>query len=294
MILNFPIDIRAEALLNYFADIPHSVELCGPHKRNVYEDSLAVSVDEENRLLFSFARNGIYDIVPECLFHPIDRFDTLAINGDKDRIKEEIEEQKTEEKNAREFFARFDRFVLELGRLVQQVKDQYAERNVLSDIIADSMPEKYLANRFVRRSVRYLPLSGKIRGDKSIMSFILRNVLLEEGLALVPTNLQRLYADPRPEYNSCLGVMDSEDENFYLGNEFEEEVTEFVIRYWNEDECTETFLQFVSEMAVFEQFVNDFFAGIETVIRFSISTDSLPVRLSDEIYRTYLDYNTNL
>lgn len=100
--------------------------------------------------------------------------------------------------------------------------------------------------------------------------------------------------DAEPVYNSSLDDAVASGDDFYLGNEFEEEQLEFRIPYWNEDECSETFLEFVGEMKVFERFVNDYFAGIETVVRFSISTDALPVRLSDDMCLNYLDFNTNI
>lgn len=289
-----PIDIRAEALLNYFPKPQRSVVLCGPHKRSVYEDVLTISVDQDNHFNLSFARYGMYDILPECLFHPIDRFNGISANEYKERLKEEIEQQQAEEKSARDFFAKFDKFILELGSIVQQVKDYYSDQKILADIMSDSLSKDLLSNRFVRRMYRFLPLCKIIRGDKTFLTLMLRNTLYEEGLSLIPTCSEKLMTDFRPRYNTRLEFMDSDDENYFLGNEYEEEITEFIIDYWNEDECTESFLQFVSEIRVFEEFVNDFFVGIEDAVRFRISADAHSVRLADDICFNFLDYNTNL
>ena len=58
--------------------------------------------------------------------------------------------------------------------------------------------------------------------------------------------------------------------------------------------CDDSFLSFVSEMNVFEKFINDYFVSVEAMIRFNISTIALPTRLTDDLYYNYLGYNTNL
>lgn len=293
MLPTFPEDIKVEYLLNFFPREQRKVDLLGSHQRNAYEDIMAVYEESDGRLRFSVGRNGIYDILPESLFHPIDRFEGIPANVYKERVRDEIEQQQIEEDNARGFFRPFDRFLLELSGIVSQVKESFSDSNVIADIITDSLSETYLSNRFVIRTKPFLAYCRDIRGDKILIALMLRKVLLEEGIYLNLKLERQEIKDKEPQYKTNLD--DKEEGNrFYLGNEFEEEIEIFNILYWNNKECSDKFMDFIDEIKVYEKFINDFFVGIESKIRFEIRTETLPVRLSDNICHNYLNYNTNL
>ncbi|MGN0236873.1 MAG: hypothetical protein ACI4AK_02115 [Lepagella sp.] len=293
MIKNLPEDLKAEALLCY---IPKSIrEICvvGSHKRNAYEDISSLSTESDKNVTIAINRNGIYDILPEALFHPIDRFEGIPANEYKEKVECEINRQQIEEENARKFFSEFDRFLIELSSIIHRIKEIYSEESIISDIISDSIDDSSKGNRFIKRTMQFLPLCRTIRGDRFFISSMLRYVLREEGITINTLNQRIHIYDEDPWYN-CNIEGKSEDHRIYLGREFDETITIFNISYWDDNECSETFLQFINEIAEYEQFINDYFMGIETRVRFDISTKSLPVRLSDEIYYNYLDYNTNL
>lgn len=294
MYYTVPDDIKAETLLNYLPENMRSASLVGQHKRNAYEDIASLAFDDEGKLRLEIGRRGIYDILPEALFHPIDRFENLPANDYKDRLKEEIELQQQEEDKARAFFKEFDSAILTLSCIAAQIKDSYAGKDILTDIIADSLSTEYKSNRFVRQTRQFLPSCRTIRGNKSLIALMLRYVLKEEGLIPVKVCETLSTKDQYPRYNSTLEPQTTDNERIYLGNEFEENVTIFEIEYWKEDECNESFPDFITEMKVYENFINEYFAGIETMIRFKISTISLNVRLSDNICHNYLGFNTNL
>ncbi|MBD5311857.1 MAG: hypothetical protein HDS13_06835 [Bacteroides sp.] len=294
MVFNLPPDIRIEALLNYFPQDKVSVNLCGLHKRNAYKDITNIEIDEKGIIDLSVARQGMYDVLPEALFHPIDRFEDITANEYKERFQEEYEQQQIEENNARNFFRSFDRFIISLNRIIANIKDSYSDTGVISEIIGDRLTEDYLSNRFIRKALKFLPVCRDIRGDKTIITLILRNILLDENLLLATENINFTVKDNNPRYNYCLDTTVTEDKETYLGNEFDEEIITFNIAYWNDEECTDSFLKFINEMDIFEQFINDYFVSIESAVKFNIATDTLSVRISDEHYYNYLDYNTNI
>lgn len=292
MIRNIPVDLKAETLLGYLPKETRQIEVRGSHKRNAYEDITCVS-DEPDGLTITLARNGLYDALPESLFHPIDRFDNIPANEYKERFKEECERQQLEEENARKYFHPFDSFLIELSTSVANIKNGNGTMPFITDIICDRLPEDIAGNRFVKRAKEYIPHCSRIRGNDTLFALMLRRILLEEGLTLTKLGERTLFKDSNPKYAPTFQG-DQGDEELFLGNEFEEEVTVYRIKYWNEDECDESFLKFVSEMKVFEDFLNDYFLGLETRLTFDISTDGLPVRLGDEMFYTYLNYNTNI
>lgn len=289
---NIPVDIKAETLLGYLPRNMRKVELRGSHKRNAYEDIAGVCADEGGVLTVGVGRNGMYDILPEGLFHPIDRFDNIPANEYKERFKEECERQQIEEDNARQYFRPFDNFLLELSTIVAGTKNDRAYTGILENVICDRLPGRYVANRFVKRARGYMSRCRDIRGNKGLTTLMLRHILHDENILVSERLEQAGFNDLEPRYDCRLEG--SAGGCTYLGNEFEEEIMVYDVQYWNDGECGSGFLAFVSEMEVFEDFLNDFFMGLETRIRFNISATSLPVRLSDEVFRTYLDYNTNI
>lgn len=292
MQLNLPSDIRAEIVANYLSGARESISFLGNHKRNAYEDILSVS-HEKDVVRMELSRSGLYDILPEALFHPIDRFDNIPANVYKERFAEEVEQQHLEESNARSFFAIYDRFIFNLNAALSRVKDEYSDNGVLADIICDTMPERYRKNCFVNRCIEFTPRCRDIRGNSDSVTLMLRKVMADEGLRLTRIIDTPTFSDRDPRYYCSLSDA-SDIEDLYLGNQFEERVLRYEIHYWNEDYCDGSFLDFVDEIREFRDFVNDYFMGIETSVDFRLSAESLPVRLSDELCYNYLGYNTNI
>lgn len=294
MMHGIPLDIIAEAILAYLPEDKKAIELKGSHNRNAYEDIAAINEDESGIFNVAISRNGIYDILPESLFHPIDRFDNIPANEYKERFKEECEQQQIEEDNARKFFKPFDNIMMELSTIVHDLKNDISSSNILKDILCDRLSERYRGNRFIKKATEYIPVCRNIRGNKSLLLLMLRHTLLDEHIRISEGLNQNPMHDSHPRYNFQLVDIVSSDDDYYLGNEFDEDITTYNVQYWSEDECGEDFLTFVEEMSVFEDFLNECFMGIETCIKFDITKTSLPVRLSDEVFYTYLDYNTNI
>lgn len=294
MHLVIPDDIRAEVINNYLGDIRKDISFIGSHKRNAYEDISSIS-QEDGTIKIELSKLGLYDILPEALFHPIDRFDNIPSNEFKERFAEEIEQQRIEEANARIFFSPYDQFILRLSSIVTEIKQlEYNDSSILSNIICDSLPDEYKSNRFITRTIEFTPQCKSIRGDATKITLMLRKVMAEEGIKLTPRITTQSYTDENPKYGCKILQEDDVNTELYLGNTFDEDVLSYDVHYWDDRYCNESFLEFVKEMMVFENFLNDYFMGIETSIHFNISAYTLPVRLSDEICHNYLDYNTNI
>lgn len=103
---NIPTDLSAEVLANYLQMRVLSIEFLGPHKRNAYRDIVSLEHDADGSLQIGLSRKGLYDILPEALFHPLNRFDNIAPNDYEERFSEECRKQHEEEENARAFSSR--------------------------------------------------------------------------------------------------------------------------------------------------------------------------------------------
>ena len=293
MQLNIPADIRAEIVSNYMKGVQKEISFLGSHKRNAYGDILSIS--EDNGVIkVELSKRGLYDILPEALFHPIGRFDNIPANEYKERFAEEIEQQKMEEANARFFFLLCDKFIFDLSSVVSQIKNtELNDNRILIDILCDSMSNAYKSNRFVSRAKEFFPRCSSIRGNETLITLMLRKVMSDERIKLNKCLKPNLFEDEHPRYN-CQIQNEGETEDLYLGNKYDDTVLCYDVQYWDNDYCDGSFLKFVDEIKVFEDFINDYFMGIETSLRFNVSAQTLSVRLSDDLCYNYLNYNTNL
>lgn len=289
-IKNLPTDINAEVLLEYYPKETFDVELKGLHKRNAYMDILNLE-DKGERMQLSLGRNSIYNSLPEFLFHPIDRFD-LPQHNQKERFAEEYANQEQEKENAYKFFAPIDLALLhQCVRARHHINSLTSGNKVLIDIISDCLSEKQKNNRFIKNSLEYLPYCKIIRGDRTLITMMLRKILMEEGIVVDINNNNKTFVDSAPRYNT---EIDSELSSLYVGAEFDQETLCYNVYYWNDEDCNENFHSFLDDIEEYRIFVQDFFLSVESILEFNVCHDAPTLRLSDTTIYNYLNYNTNI
>lgn len=289
---NIPEDINIELLLSYFPEESYKLAFRGLHKRNSYKDIVDVEEKRDGTLLFGIGRNSLYNALPEFMFHSVDRFDNIPKSEEKERFAEEYQKQEQEKENAYKFFAPIDLFLLKLRVMVRERLNEYVENNkVLIDIICDGLTDAQKANRFIRHTLQFIPSCKTIRGDKTLLTLLLRKVFMEEGLVIDKHHETVTYRDEMPRYADGL---DAVIEESYVGNVFNESTTIYDIHYWSDDDCNENFHKFIDDINLYQDFVQNYFLSIEELLRFNICKDEAPLRLSDDIVFNYLNYNTNL
>lgn len=292
LLKNIPEDINVELLLSYLPEGTCKVALKGLHKRNSYNDIIEVEERRDGALIFGIGRNSLYNSLPEFMFHPVDRFDNIPKLEEKERFAEEYQKQEQEQENAYRFFEPLDLLLLKLRVSIIERLNEYIESNkVLIEIICDKLTDEQKNNHFIKHSLIFIPACKDIRGDKTLLTFMLRKIFMEEGLKLVKRRETIRYTDTEPRYAD--GV-DSSLGDSYLGNIFDEETTIYDIHYWSEDDCNENFLKFIDDIEQFRLFIQDYFISIEETLQFIICKDDVPLRLSDDIIFNYLNFNTNI
>lgn len=292
MLKNIPEDINIELLLSYLPEGSYKVTFKGSHKRNSYKDVVETDEKADGTPVLGIGRNSLYNSLPEFMFHPVDRFGDIPKVEEKERFAEEYQKQEQEKENAYKFFAPIDLLLLKLRVMVRDYMNEYVEQNkVLIDIICDNLTEEQKSNRFIKNALCFIPSCKNIRGDKTLLTFMLRKIFMEEGLKIEAHKKTVMYSDKCPRYADSL---DAILEETYVGNVFEEGTTIYDIHYWSEDDCDENFLKFVEEINVFQCFIQDWFISVEETIRFDICKDYAPLRLSDDMVFNYLNFNTTL
>lgn len=289
---NIPQDINIELLLSYLPLGSCKVRFGGLHKRNTYHDLVEIAKNADDTLELTVGRNSLYHILPEYMFHPVDRFKEPQKTNDPELFQKEHDAQILETENARKFFAPLDLLLLLLRMNLRERLSVYTDTNkVLIDLIGDRLSEEQKQNRFIRQLIPLLPSCKNIRGNNTLLTFLLRKVLMDENLRIEPQSTKQKFSDKKPRYQERLsGKVGA----IYLGDTFHEETTVYTIHYWSDDECNERFMQFLKEVEELRVFIQDYFIAVDDIIRFEIVKDEEPLVLSDQEKYYYLNYNTNL
>lgn len=289
---NIPDDINIELLLSLFPEGQCKVTFTGTHKRNAYNDFMGLEELSNNTISLNVGRPSIYNALPEMLFHPIERFDNFSPSNDREKFDAEYEAQEHEKEQAHSFFAPIDLLLLHLRMMVRERLSVYAETDKkMIDVLSDGLNAAQRQNRFVKKTLPFLPFCKSIRGNKTFLTLMLRKILMEEGLTIDISDEKHTFSDTHPIYNTKLGA---DTDGLYLGSTYDEQTLTYSIRYWSDDECNKAFLQFVKELDTFRQFIQDYFIAVDGILRFDISHEEEPLRLSDELKYNYLNYNTNI
>lgn len=281
---NVPQDINAEVFLGFFPQGTFRVKFCGLHKRNAYNDILEIEKEQE-KFLLHLGRNSLYNSLPEFLFHSIDRFDNIPEKEKKQRFSEEYAKQEKEKEQAYKFFSPIDTLLFQLRLEVRERLNKYVESNtVIQDILLDKLTAEQRENRFIKRTTPYISSCKTIRGNRTLITLLLRKVLAEEGLKINVKSKQTEFTDEEPRYGNSEGC---EIGDVYVGNTYSESVITYSISYWSDEDCNEDFLPLVNDLEVFRQFVQDYFISVDSILVFDVSKDTSPLRISDTTLYNY-------
>lgn len=287
-----PEDLSIEALLLYLPDDSYKIAIRGMHLRNAYRDITEIEEDTNGKMIIQAGRNSLYNSLPEYLFHPINRFEDIPEIERQERYVEEHYKQEKEKESAYAFFAAFDNMLVTLRKEVKEKVRRYAAENtVMQDIIGDRLTTRQKQNPFIRRCLQFLPICSRIRGNKTLITYMLKKILREDDILIELHNCSHTFLDKEPRYRICI---ENQLNDIFVGNEFEEIATTYDIHFWSEEKCDKDFLKFIDEIEVFRQFIQEYFISVEEIIRFNIVKDDSPLMLSDVTTYNYLNYNTNI
>ena len=287
-----PKDINAELLLSYYPEGNCKVSFSGLHKRNTYNDIVDMERLYDDTIHVTLSRNSLYNSLPEYMFHPIDRFDNVPGKDEKEHFNEQLAEQTEEIANAYKFFSPIDILLFRLRSQVRERIETYAKEDVMmQQILGDQITPEQRANRFISQMIPFLPQCRRLRGNKTLLTLLLRKIFLEEGLHIRLAQNNQMRTDEQPRYADSVGMELGEG---FAGNIYPENVMTYIISHWSEpeSESRETFFHFLEEIEELRQFIQDYFLSVETELHFDIFKDGSSVMLSSP--DSLLNYNTSL
>jgi hypothetical protein len=183
--LKFPVTLKAEPLINtyldYNSELPvFQIDFKGSFQRNYLNDISNVEIHKKSSANVAATkvvlnRDGIYDKLPEGVFHEIDRFVKLGSSGNQKAFKEEYEKQKNEIEYSRKFFNPFDNLFFDLSLQIDQlfsVQTANFQRTIY-DFYSSGKSGFSLSEFHLNKIVSFLPFLSKIRANIDHLRFFL-------------------------------------------------------------------------------------------------------------------------
>ncbi len=152
-------------------------------KRGYKKDIEKISTDG-GRLIFEICRNGLYDTLPESLFHEEVSYEEIARNKDNKRwVEKRRKKHDIEEEQARSFFFPFEKEFFRL-RVDIELKEQFYYTNfehdlpTLKNIVSDIWGiDENLTSRQYFSLFKWLPKTYKVAGNRNLTKECLSEIL---------------------------------------------------------------------------------------------------------------------
>jgi len=179
------------------------------HRRDILDVG---NIDKGNKLHINLSRNGLYDRLPEGLFHAKDTSKgTIGYHELRKTYKKE-------ENKARHFFS-----PLENEFFSQKLKIENKEQDLLNNFL--NLDDEFLINfwkvdasipkKYLLKLLKLLPYSYKIAGDIELTSLCLENIINKKVTIKKTFNLKATNNRKSNSTDNYLGT------NFTLTNEFD-------------------------------------------------------------------------
>lgn len=182
-------DLKAEMLVSVLMEeqsgIPEIRAVFeGQHKRVWSQDIDCATVNSQEKgddiLYIHLNRDGIYDLLPEALFHGMQPDE--AESGEE--MARESRKLKAEEKEARLFFQPFENEIFLMGVQLSMMEN-HLYRNIYNELFAGMIPQFWkikdgLPEKFVTKLKKLLPAAYLVCGDMELTSQCLEYVLNEK------------------------------------------------------------------------------------------------------------------
>jgi len=306
MLHNLPQDLNAEILLDYLPKGSCQVEFGGFHSRNAYHDLVAMTEDGDcdeplgdGRVHLHLGRGSLYDLLPETLFHPIDRFDHLGNEDPQAAFEHQLELQKQEIHDAHQLFAPIDAMLLQMRldlrkKLAPFVNDDL----VIQVMLSDRLTPQQRANPLIQRTLPYLPYARNIRGNRLLLTLLLRKIFMEDDIRLEEGDQTMQYTDTHPRFVERLPINANQQVTLgqtYLGCNYEQTLPTYTLTFWSEEHGGADFPTFYKQVEQYRLFIQDYFIAVEAELRFIlVNPDNDNIQLNDTENISYLNFNTNL
>lgn len=237
-------------------------EFKGVHERTAVGDELQITLrgrqKKSNLVKYTLKRDSLYHILPEYLFHPLDRY--AGCDQDEDEFLKCYKQQEEMTENALAYFYPYDKVFQELRTDFQH----YLNDHILTDnlFIADFITAGFqvnLANKFIRSVYPCLLWLRQYRGYENAIRTALKFAFANQ--------VRAYHADWVTEQTAlsahCHYHLEGTLDELFCGDTFSDSVYRFDIQYQIEIHTKEQIARLTLEIEEFQRFFQDWFLNVE-------------------------------
>lgn len=289
------INRNIEALKEPDAPIQTGFVYCGVHERTAKGDEMTLSFASSAKrtsITYNLKRDSLYHILPEYIFHPLDRY--ANCEGDKDSFLEKRTVQKEIEKNALEYFQPFD---IALTRLRVRFQD-FLNASVLNN---DSFVTNFILenedidkdNEYIRRCIPYILYLRDNRGSKALIALVINAIF---GSNLVDFSYENIELPIEIDSSLCHITLDDSIDTLFCGESIVDQVEIIRIRHQVELKSIDDIMRTSNDIDGFSQFFTKWFLSDSQAIDIIFGDFTKEPVISENTIdgELLLNYNTQL
>lgn len=273
-----------------------SFRFTGVHQRTGKGDSLEIDVKRSGGAInvnYTFRRDSLYHILPEVLFHQLDRY--TAVELDKEDFEKCRREEKARIAAAIDYFYPFDKEFMKLRERFQKTLNLKILNNYrfITDFITYG-EQVDLHNPFIARVYAYILRLRSSRGSETLLLSAL-NEAFDGSLYACDNRLKEQWHEI--DQVSCHISLDGDLTNLYCGPEYCEPVQVLTVEYQTKIELQESIGLLEREMDEFVKFFTSWFLGTDQRLEMACGDyRMIPILGNATADRDalYLGYNTQL
>ncbi len=292
--LSIPLNIKAEVMISLRKDKerPYYAILKSAFERN-FENDLLGFKETSKYYEYLIAKDSLYHLLPEGLFHRIDRYKGISHKDQADKFKANWDKQEEERKLAINFFQPLDNEVFHLRVEHQENLNKLTHQLLIHQIIDEETVSKIKINKYIKRTLGYIPFIRNLRADKQKIRIVLEKVLQEE-LKFYNRMTKHLYeVENDSPAGACRLAEQSELDGLFCGTAFEDSRFLFLVNIQKPIADLVDIQHQEADLIAFKEFFHDYFLSVEE--DFEIEVGDFTCRpVMDAGKPLYLGYNTQL
>lgn len=274
--------------------VTYAYDFKGVSERTALGDVLTTSIKNKQNsnpsVTFSLKRDSLYHILPEYLFHPLDRY--LGADGDTEEFEKRYKEQEEQEKNALTYFRPFDRHFQELRTEYQKWLNDHTFNG--NQFISDYLTSGYKFNRsnpFIQAVYPCIPWLRDNRGNLDMIKVALGYAFMGKA------TIQRKWKDENmPLSDSVPSNVGGLIDNLFLGSTHSCGSYNWHVIYQTEIANEDSLDKLKRLVREFEEFFSDWFLSIEETltVEFGDWTAKPELTIKNQENGIFLNYSTQL
>lgn len=267
----------------------------GVHERTAKGDNLLISAStstKRHQLKYSLKRDSLYHILPEYLFHPLDRY--ADTDGDKEEFVKRRKAQTDIEADAIEYFYPFDKSFQVLRTSFQQKLNNEILNNKL--FIVDFITEGYNIdknNPFIKGAYPCIIWLRNNRGVKKSLEVAIKYAFSD---SLNSYNMVSEEQSSEIDTTTCHITLDGEIDNLFCGSQYYYLEESINVKYQTEIVSESQIQKTASDIEKFVEFFKEWFLAQNQIIKVEFGDyNKRPIMnvgtSNDDLF---LGYNTQL